>query len=71
MIKANYPPTRCEYSSNGPSTCRCMIIEKSKRRDVYIVDVIIPTNLICVFFDPAISTSSFNYIVLYTFILIV
>ena len=33
-----------------------------------IVDVIIPTNLVCVPFDPAIPTSSFNFIV---FILLV
>ena len=30
------------------------------------MDVIIPTNLVCVLFDPAIPTSSFNYIVFYT-----
>ena len=29
------------------------------------MDVIIPTNLVCVLFDPAIPTSSFNYIVFY------
>jgi hypothetical protein len=28
---------------------------KSKRRDVLIVDVIIPTNLVCVLFGPAIK----------------
>ena len=40
---------------------------KSKRRDQRIlVDVIIPTNLVCVLFDPVITTSSFNYIVFYT-----
>ena len=27
------------------------------------MDVVIPTNLVCVLFDPAIPTSSFNYIV--------
>ena len=27
------------------------------------MDVIIPTDLVCVLFDPAIPTSSFNYIV--------
>ena len=30
------------------------------------MDVIIPTNLVRVLFDPAIPTSSFNYIVFYT-----
>ena len=32
-----------------------------------IVDVIIPINPVCVFFDPAIPTSSFDYIVFYTY----
>ena len=36
-------------------TNRCMI---NKRRDV--VDVILPTNLVRILFDPAIPTSSFN-----------
>ena len=45
------------------------MIEKSKRRDVAIVDVIIPTNLVCVLFGPAIPTSSFNFIQLF-FILV-
>ena len=31
----------------------------------YIVDMIIPTNLVYVLFDPAIPTSSFNYIQLF------
>ena len=30
------------------------------------MDVIIPTNLVCVLFDPFIPTSSFNFIVFYT-----
>ena len=35
----------------------------SKCRDVHcIVDVIIPTNLVYVLFDPAIPTSSFNFV---------
>ena len=29
------------------------------------MDATIPTNLVCVLFDPAIPTSSFNYIVFY------
>ena len=33
----------------------------SKRRDVAIVDLIIPTNLVRVLFGPAIPTSSFNF----------
>ena len=40
-----------------------MIIKRSKRRDVLIVDVIIPTNLVRILFDPAIPTSSFNFII--------
>ena len=35
---------------------------KSKRRDVYWVRYVIPTNLVCVFFGTAIPTSSFNFI---------
>ena len=31
------------------------------------VNVIITTNLICVLFEPAIPTSSFNFIVFYTY----
>ena len=38
-------------------------INKSKRRD--IVDVIIPTILVCVLFGPAIPTSSFDFIQLF------
>ena len=34
---------------------RFVMIEKSKRRDVAIVDVIIPTNLACVLFGAAIQ----------------
>ena len=45
-----------------------IIIEKSKRRDVAIVDVSIPTNLICVLFDLAIPTSSFNFIQLFLYL---
>ena len=41
----------------------CIIIEKSKRRNV-----IIPTNLVCVFFDPAIPTSSINFIQLFLYL---
>ena len=39
-----------------------MIIKKSKRRDLAIVDVIIPTDLVHVLFDPSIPTLSFNFI---------
>jgi hypothetical protein len=39
-----------------------MMTEKSKRRDVYIVDVNIPTNLV---FGIAIPTSSFNFVQLF------
>ena len=42
---------------------RCMMIKKSKHRDV-----IIPTNLVCVLFDPAIPTSSFNFIQLFLYL---
>ena len=43
---------------------RCIIIEKSKRRDDS--RCLCLTNLVCVLFDPAIPTSSFNFIVFYT-----
>ena len=36
--------------------CHALSCLKNKRRDVAIVDVIIPTNLVCVLFDPAIPT---------------
>ena len=36
---------------------------REKQAQGCMVDVIIPTNLVCVLFDPAIPTSSFNYIV--------
>ena len=32
------------------------------------MDVIIPTNLVCVLFDPAIPTSSFNFIQLFLYL---
>ena len=41
--------------------------QKSKRRDV-IVNMTIPTNLVRVLFDPAIPTSSFNFIQLFLYL---
>ena len=48
---------------------RLMIIKKSKCRDVAIVDVTLSLqNLVHVLFDPAIPTSSFNFIQLFLYL---
>ena len=62
MIGDKISPTcKLGYSTNKMVDInRCMI---NKRRDVAIVDVFIPTNLVCILFDPAIPASSFNLIV--------
>ena len=42
---------------------------REKQAQGYIVDMIIPTNLVCTLFGPPIPTSPFNFIVFCTCIL--
>ena len=41
---------------------------QEKQAQRHVVESGIPTNLVCVIIDPAIPTSSFNFIVLYTYL---
>ena len=49
------------------------LVHDNQEKQVYgcIVDVIIPTNLVYVLFDPAIPTSSFNFIQLFLYLYII
>ena len=42
---------------------------RKKQAQGCIVDMIIPTNLVCILFGPPIPTSPFNFIVFYTCII--